>query len=150
METLEALGNIGEFAGSLLVALTLIYIAIQTRQTSKSLQMLKAEKAVDVISRFNEKLLESEEIVELWLKGTRSTEPMNQVEELRFRALWVLWIHFPITVWESGERDMNRYIAFARLLSYEGARRYFDQSIFPDGLREHILLVYEKHCLEDA
>jgi len=149
-ETIQTLGNIGEFIGALLVAITLIYIAIQTRQATRNSEILKGQNIANVLGRFNEKMVESEEVAAIWLKGIQAKEELSPVEEVRFKSLWTLWTHYPRTIWVSGERDTFAYAGWAQFLHFKGARASFDQGRFPPELRDIIWEAFEAHCQEDA
>ena len=60
--TLQDLGNIGEFLGSIGVIVTLIYLAIQIRQNTKAARASSAAESQYVFANTNEWLLENPEV----------------------------------------------------------------------------------------
>ncbi len=141
IETIGILGSIGEFVGALLIAATLIYLAIQTSATSKNVEILKDQNITTTIARFNEKIAESEEIAAVWIKGREGRE-LSPTEELRFNSLWVLWIHIPRILWNAGEEDRLVYQGWVQSLLYSGLKAKYDRSPIPTDLREMLDSIY--------
>ncbi len=140
-ETFELLGNLGEFVGAILIAATLIYLAIQTSATSKNVEILKGQNITSTIARFNEKIVQSEEIAGIWLKG-REGHDLSPIEELRFYSLWVLWVHIPRVLWNAGERDRSVYLAWVSSLSHVALKERYDRSPMPKDLKEMLDSIY--------
>ena len=149
-ETLTILGNLGEFVGALLIAGTLVYLAIQTSATSKNVELLKTQNISAVLGRFNEKLAESHEATELWYKGTRGHE-LDEIERIRFNSLWVLWQSFVRVLWASGERDPEQYMGWVRVLTFPGAREKFDSSTaLPPELKVFLEQLFQERFNDNA
>ena len=140
-ETIELLGNLGEFVGALLIAATLIYLAIQTSATSKNVEILKGQNITSTIGRFNEKIVESEEIAGIWIRG-REGQELSPEEELRFHSLWILWVHIPRVLWNAGERDRLVYHAWVSSLLHVALKERYDRSPMPEDMREMLDSIY--------
>ena len=65
---IQTLGNLGEFIGSLAVLVTLVYLAVQTRQTVKT---VRQKSHSDILARRQDlmNLLMDREFIEVWGKG---------------------------------------------------------------------------------
>ena len=149
IETIGLLGSIGEFVGALLIAATLIYLAIQTSATSKNVEILKGQNITTTIARFNEKIAESEEIAALWIKGREGHE-LSPTEELRFNSLWVLWVHIPRILWNAGEVDRLVYGGWVQSLLYPGLKEKYDRSTMPTDMKEILDSIYAELSETDA
>ena len=65
---IHTLGNLGEFIESLAVLVTLVYLAVQTRQTVKT---VRQKSHSDILARRQDlmNLLMDREFIEVWGKG---------------------------------------------------------------------------------
>jgi len=65
---IQTLGNLGEFIESLAVLVTLVYLAVQTRQTVKT---VRQKSHSDILARRQDlmNLLMDREFIEVWGKG---------------------------------------------------------------------------------
>ena len=148
-ETIALLGNLGEFVGALLIAATLIYLAIQTSATSKNVEILKGQNITSTIGRFNEKIAESEELAGIWMKG-REGQELSPTEELRFHSLWILWVHIPRVLWNADEEDRLVYQGWVQSLLYPGLKEKYDSSPMPPDMKEMLDSIYAELSETDA
>lgn len=65
----DALGTIGEIAGAIGVIVTLIYLATQIRQNTKSSKVTAVQTAVEGSARWNEMLLNDIELNDIFWRG---------------------------------------------------------------------------------
>ena len=84
----EAIGAIGEIIGALAVFITLAYLAIQIRQNTKTVQASALDSSMNGISAIREKIIESPEVSDLFLKGNTDPDSLSDSESLRFRMLY--------------------------------------------------------------
>ncbi|MGR8950046.1 MAG: hypothetical protein ACU84Q_18540, partial [Gammaproteobacteria bacterium] len=84
----DALGAIGELVGAAAVVLTLGYLAVQIRQSSKSSRQQSYNDLVTRRSDIYNKMVESEDFTALAISGMRG-DSMNEIEAQRFTA-WML------------------------------------------------------------
>ena len=84
--TLQDLGNLGEFLGSIGVIGSLVYLAMQIRQNTRSVRSAAYQAAVassvDTAARF----ATSEALSDAFWKGFRDYETLEGPERLRFGA----------------------------------------------------------------
>ncbi len=92
--TLEDLGNVGEFVGALAVVASLIYLAVQLRQSTKQMvengeeaRLAALERAVQTASQFRFAMIRDAGVADIWLRGSRDLTDLNEQEALRFYLL---------------------------------------------------------------
>jgi len=84
----DALGAIGELVGAAAVVLTLGYLAVQIRQSSKS---SRQQSYNDLVTRRSDcffKMVESDDFTRILIEGCRAG-PLNEIEAQRFTS-WML------------------------------------------------------------
>jgi hypothetical protein len=93
MDTAQLLGNFGEFVGAIAVVITLIYLAIQVRHSSQTVetnsQLLRVDANATTFQLefdFDRLLISDQEIWDLWLRGC-AQEELNRSEILRWQRL---------------------------------------------------------------
>ena len=83
-EQIAVLGNIGEFFGSILVFVTLIYLAIQTRSINKQSQAEARYAFVDAMADINVGIGSSKQVASAWRRGLESVENLDEDERMQF------------------------------------------------------------------
>ena len=83
-EQIAVLGNIGEFLGSILVFVTLIYLAIQSRSINKQSQAEARYAFVDAMADINVGIGSSKQVASAWRRGLESTENLDEDERMQF------------------------------------------------------------------
>jgi hypothetical protein len=91
--TLQDLGNIGEFVAAVGVIVSLIYLAFQIRQNTRSIRAAAVHQATVGASDFSRSLAESEELAHIFIAGLRGYEQLD-TEEKRTRWLSLASIQF--------------------------------------------------------
>jgi len=90
----EALGAIGELVGAGAVVLTLGYLAVQIRQSSKSSRQQSYHDLVTRRSDFYNKMVESNDVTAITIAGMRG-DSMNEIEAQRFTSSMLNYVsHF--------------------------------------------------------
>ena len=82
----EAIGAIGEILGAAAVIATLIYLATQVRQSSKSIDNATAWAITQALADVNARISSDSDLTELWLRGRKNLSDLDEVESERFRA----------------------------------------------------------------
>jgi hypothetical protein len=88
----ETLGNLGDFIGGIAVVATLIYLAVQVRQSSRhveaSVDQARAQAIREGMNHGVARMLaQDENLMALYLKGLRSFDALNELESARFSFL---------------------------------------------------------------
>jgi hypothetical protein len=134
--TIDELGALGEFLGSILVLITLVYLTVQIRQNTKSVQ---ASTELDFLSAWNQLSYfraESPELMDLYRRGGAGYQNLEDDEIGRFEHL--CYSQFNIyqagfhqhrrgiladDVWEAQERNL------ALALEAPGIRTWLEKSL---------------------
>jgi hypothetical protein len=119
--SLEQLGNIGEFIGGLAVIASLIYLAVQIRQNTKSVR-LQVEQAIkrDTFD-LRRSAIENPEIADLYTKAISDFDSLSPGERIRvnlvcasvFEHLQHLYLlrNQGLVHWDSQEKSLRGYLA---------------------------------------
>jgi hypothetical protein len=110
---LEDLGNIGDFIGGITVVVTLLYLAYQVRQNTKSTHSASYQAIVSTMTMFSRELAYENERSEIFRKGMMQPDELTISERTRFYLLMTSYfrnfenIHFqysskaiPDDVWD--------------------------------------------------
>jgi len=82
--TISDLGALGEFIGSLVVLVTLIYVAVQVQQTKKSVQSATWQGAIDTMNANNHLIIQNEDVAELVRIGMQDPDSLSATDWFRF------------------------------------------------------------------
>jgi|GEM_PF-762539 len=83
----QLLGNFGEFVSSIVVLATVIYLAIQVRQTRLSVQSSSWQNGVNNIIDWNFRLAEDAELLEVFQRGMSNPDTLTAQEQLRLAVV---------------------------------------------------------------
>ena len=75
-----------EIVAAIAVVITLVYLSTQIRQSSHSIQNSTSWAITQALFEINGRESSDGEFTELWLRGLKSYEDLNDVEQERFRA----------------------------------------------------------------
>jgi hypothetical protein len=81
---LTQLANLGEFIGGVAVLVTLIYLAVQVRQTNKTISASAFHGITGHVLALHSLLLQDREMADLTVRGRSGLENLDEVERLRF------------------------------------------------------------------
>jgi len=90
---IQTLGAIGEFVSSLVVVVTLIYLAIQLRQTKLTVQSSSWQNGVNSIIDGNFRLAEDEQLLEIFQRGMADPDALSSAEQLRLALVLASFLH---------------------------------------------------------
>jgi len=99
METInwEALGAIGEIVGAVAVVITLLYLAIQTRQNTLAVRHAYRRGVMEDANEWRFKIIENAEVSDFFRNGLRDPKSLDPNDLFRFRmfldALVFHWQH---------------------------------------------------------
>jgi len=85
--TLQDLGNLGEILGAIGVVVSLLYLAVQIRQNTRSVRASTYEAFSESFRDFRNLLLANERLGSVWGKGLRSRSALSEAERAQFDAL---------------------------------------------------------------
>lgn len=83
----EAISAIGEIAGGLAVFITLIYLAQQIKQNTKSQSIATYESAMSGFNKMHDFVAYDVESASIWRRGISDPSSLNQDEAVRFEFM---------------------------------------------------------------
>jgi hypothetical protein len=130
--SLEDLGNIGEFVAAVGVIISLVYLAVQIRQNTKSVRSNSNQQILQGIAELNQFLGSAAEVTDLFWRGTRDPESLSEDEWHRFvhiasaliRRMELMFLNHregfvPAQMWEPQVKNLQRWF------STPGIQRWF-------------------------
>lgn len=81
--SLEDLGNLGEFIAALAVVVSLVYLAVQIRQNTRSVRVSSYQVAVSSIADWSREVSLSSDASRIYAVGLRDPDQLNPDETLR-------------------------------------------------------------------
>ena len=130
---LETLGNLGEFISGIVVIISLVYLAMQVRQNTRSIRTENYARALERVSALQSRLSQDGEFCALFSQAL--TGPSNVSPNERIQFTWCLYELFggqeflfhqsqagtvPEEVWERWSDTMTWW------LSFPGVRAWWD------------------------
>ena len=101
MSAAQLLGNLGEFIGAIAVFGTLIYLALQIRHNTKSVNSANIFNAMQLYNQVNSMVIEDAEANELMWRGANTPEAMSDEEASRFLLLMRAYNNNHFVIWWS-------------------------------------------------
>ena len=84
--TLDDLGNVGEFIGAMAVVISLLYLAVQIRQNTRSLRASAHQMITVQIAELNRTIVEQPEVASILERGFADGNSLTTEESRRFNA----------------------------------------------------------------
>jgi hypothetical protein len=82
--SLQDLGNIGEFIAAIAVVLSLIYLAVQIRQNTRSVRTASYQSVTDSMSHYLESISRDREAASMFRRGLEDIGKLDDEDALRF------------------------------------------------------------------
>lgn len=83
----EAIGAVGETVGALAVLITLVYLAMQIRQNTKSVQAAAVDSANSQVSKIREVIFADANVANMYRRGNEDPASLSQDDTIRYRLL---------------------------------------------------------------
>ena len=83
----EAIGAVGETVGALAVLVTLVYLAMQIRQNTKSVQAAAVDSANSQVSKIREVIFADADVANMYRRGNEDPASLSQDDTIRYRLL---------------------------------------------------------------
>ncbi|MCH7866487.1 MAG: hypothetical protein IH881_02245 [Myxococcales bacterium] len=87
--TIQDLGSIGEFAGALAVIASVIYLAAQIRQNTRTVRATSSLSFVQLSQNFSAMLITDEKVARLYRLGLKDSSQFGEDEAVQFDALMI-------------------------------------------------------------
>ena len=105
----QLLGSYGEFVGAIAVVVTLIYLAVQVRHSSRAIEinsgLIRADSWSSMVQmdlEFDRLLITDDGVMELWLRGGNEGD-LNEIDLARWRRLVRLRFDMPRAGYQRAE-----------------------------------------------
>lgn len=125
------LGDIGDFLGGVAVIVSLVYLAVQIRQNTRSVRAASFQALAESHSDRTLRLAENSELHHLWTCGLRG-DPLSDEDSLRFGSIMMSLIRLSSNAfvqYRSGLLTEDQWQGFRRmpvvLLSSKGGRAWW-------------------------
>ena len=108
--TLEQAYFIGELIAAFGVIVSLLYLGRQMKQNTEANQVNAAQVFVDMFNTFTASLGSSDDMADIWYRGTSDYQSLNVQETIRFNALahqWFRIIESAYQQWKRGAVDKD-------------------------------------------
>jgi hypothetical protein len=132
---LDALGNIGDFVGGIAVIITLIYLAVQIRQNTRSTRLASMQSAMLAAQNVGILPAQNRELARVVRVGLTTPEELDddEFQQFRYFLMSMLRVHEDMFVQHrAGVVDDETWLARASSLrtifSMPGGRRVWDSS----------------------
>ena len=83
----EAIGAVGELVGALAVLVTLVYLSMQIRQNTKSVQAAAVDSVNSQVSRCREVIFADAEVANMFRRGNQDPASLSEDDAIRYRLL---------------------------------------------------------------
>ena len=83
----DAIGAVGETVGAVAVLLTLVYLAMQIRQNTKSVQAAAVDSANTQVSRIREVIFTNADVASVYRRGSEDPSNLSEDDTIRYRLL---------------------------------------------------------------
>ena len=105
-DPLEALGSIGDFVGGIGVLVTLIYLALQIKQNTRSVRATAAQQVLSGAAGFLEHIASDPVLTDLFFRGTREPGNLAPPDRARLGLLMLALFRRFEAVFQQGERGI--------------------------------------------
>lgn len=135
-----AIGAVAEILSAVVVSITVIYLAFQTRSTRELVARATSQTIADTYGRFQSAIVSDKEVADIWLRGTMDLNSLDDTEKTRFIWLWSMYTNPIRTMWNAGNRQEENYRTWASILDRPGARQIFEERSngLPQELNDYI------------
>ena len=130
----ETAGAVGEILAAIVVAITLIYLAIQTRLNKKAMESSAFSSIMQSWYNNHQLMIQSEEVALLHEKGQRDPNSLTKGEKLRFFMIVRVSVNAYSAMFQqyrSGQIDKQTWesVAFDIYVSQQGVRKYLNDQV---------------------
>ena len=89
----ELLGNYGEFVGAVAVVVTLVYLVLQIRHSTKATRAASHHAITDSLNLGNIAQAQDAELAQIFLSGCEDRSSLSEVQRQRFDMLMLSYFH---------------------------------------------------------
>ena len=85
--SIQELGSLGELVGGLAVIVSLLYLAVQVRQNTKTARASNYESVLNGLREFHALLAQDGELTDIYMRGTADLASLDPRDRVRFNML---------------------------------------------------------------
>jgi len=133
--SLADLGNLGEFISAVAVVVSVLYLAIQIRQNTRSLRAQAHQSITTHIAELNRTIVEHDEVAEILERGLEDPTVLTPAEARRFNAYnSARFRHYDNLYYQYrvGVLEHSQWSGFSSMLRFHfmqaGLRRWWNDS----------------------
>ncbi|MCZ6886898.1 MAG: hypothetical protein O7H39_00270 [Gammaproteobacteria bacterium] len=129
------LGSLGEFISSVVVLVTLIYLALQIRQNTRATRATSHHAITDALNQFNLTLAANDGVAKIWHTGMNDRAALDEVQRDQYDALIRAYMHVCDTMYYqaqvgAGDRGLwkaeERYLGV--ILTSNGGKEWWQEN----------------------
>ncbi len=143
----EAAGVIAEVVGAIAVVFTLVYLILAVKRNRNATESTSVDALAEGFNALNGHLMDSPELVAIWLTGMSDPESLNAVERVQFIALIQSYVNHFSTVkkyYDTGllpqAQWVVHYSGFPQTMTSKGGKWIRDYITIPSD----VLAVFEE------
>jgi hypothetical protein len=152
---LENLGNLGDFVSGIGVVATLIYLAVQIRQNSRSVKASAAQSIIQSLAEAYNVTASSPELCHIILVGTKDVESLTDQQKAQlymwltswFRLVEQAYLHYklgniPKSTWTGQLAHLESTLATPSMIEFWDARK----SVYSEEFRSFVDSLDVRHA----
>jgi hypothetical protein len=129
--TIEQMGSLGELIAAIATIITLIYLALQIRQSTKFMKLSELRGIQDDADRWRAHLIDNKAVAKVYRLGLNEPESLDDDDRLRFRMLQdQLFFGWQATFLQRNEGTGLSPGFIKSTLDNPGGRQYWEKSKF--------------------
>ena len=131
----DAIGAVGELIGAAAVIISLIYLAVQIKNSKRSDQIIAASQAASAVDEWIGQMVRDGELHELYRRGLTEYESLSREDKSRFAMLIMQFLRSTETIWLHRQMDTidsgywsSVEASIARIVGSAGGTRSFERN----------------------
>jgi len=132
--SLDDLANLGEALGGIAVLVSLVYLALQIRQNTRTVRSTAFQQVVDSFSEISLAISQDRDLTELFVRANAGLTSLDQIEQMRFRLVLLSFFRRAASVFfhsQQGTLQMDSWVGIREslkaILLSSGAREFWEQ-----------------------
>ena len=126
-----ALSAMADILASIGVIISLVYLAVQVKQSAAVIKLAGFEKMFDKLTDQTSLIVENEDVASIYLRGQESYNSLSETEQIRFHMYMSGMMQSLNIIFTQSTRDLIDPVVFKHT-----ADIYFEKVLTPPGVRE--------------
>lgn len=157
--TLNDFANIAIIVQGIFVIVSIGFIWYQLRENTRLTRAANTQKLIELSSPFNLQLIQNREMAELYIRGAKEYDKMDEIDKSRYYDLLTWWLLLHENIYHQRSRKLvskETYTAWdsdlQHFVSAQNVAQHWDRmkNVFEASFAEHVsqLIVDRKRKLE--